>query len=136
MAKNTNGKRLNIALASLAVVIIGVASSGITKLASNRHQVDDTATDVVELKVDGCDPANDAQGDIKVFDVKLEGLKEDFQELRIEQRADVKEMKNDFQELRVEQRAGAKEIKEDFQEFRIKQDADKKEILAAIKESK
>lgn len=92
MAKNTNGKWRQVAVVSSAVVIISVASSAITKYANNRHQVDDTVTDVAELKEDGCDPAIESRADIKVINVKLEGLKEDVKESRIEQRADTQEI--------------------------------------------
>ena len=92
MAKNVNGKWRQIAMVSSTVVIISVASSAITKYANNRHQTEDTAIDVAELKEDGCDPAVESRADIKVINVKLEGLKEDVKESRIEQRADTKEI--------------------------------------------
>ncbi len=59
------------------------------------------------IKAEGCDPAKKSVTDIQVINVKLDGLKENIDDARAEQRAN-----------RVEQRT------------------DKQEILAAIKESK
>ncbi len=92
MAKNINSKKLNITMATLVVVLIGVGSSGITNYANNKHQVKDTVIEVEELKADGCDPAKQAHTDIQVINVKLEGLKEDIDDSRTEQRADTKEI--------------------------------------------
>ncbi len=91
MAKKING-RLNIAIASLIIIIVGVASSRITDYANNKHETKDTAKDVDELKVDGCDPSGENRTNIAVIDTKLQNIKTDVAELRIEQRVDTKEI--------------------------------------------
>lgn len=75
MAK-MNGRRLNIAIASLLIVIIAWASSGLTSYVGTVHQTGDTAADLVELKDDGCDPSRVNGTAIAVFETKLDNLKE------------------------------------------------------------
>ncbi len=78
MAK-TNGKRLNIAIASLLVVVIVWASSGLTSYVGNVHQTDDTAKDLVELKEDGCDPARVNGTSIAVIQTQLENIEKNME---------------------------------------------------------
>ena len=87
MAKK-NGKRLNVAIASLLIVIIVWASSGLTSYVGNAHQTDDTAKDLVELQEDGCGPARVNGTSIAVIETKLETIEQDIGELRTEQRVD------------------------------------------------
>ena len=78
MAK-TNGKRLNIAIASLLVVVIAWASSGLTSYVGNAHQTDDTAADLVELKEDGCDPSGINGTSIAVIETKLDNIEKNME---------------------------------------------------------
>lgn len=73
MAKQ-NGKRYNIALASLVVVIIAMGSSGITDFVRSQHETEDTAKAVTELKAEGCLPARDNEKAIIRVEGKVDTL--------------------------------------------------------------
>ncbi len=93
MAKNaTNGKRLNIAMAGLVVLIVSVASSKITEYANNKHETKDTVKAVSDLKTEGCLPARVNEKAIIRFESKVDSLESKVDTYRIEQRADTKEI--------------------------------------------
>ncbi len=92
MAKNgTNGKRLSIATAGLVIIIVGIASSGLTRFVNTQHETKDTSKAVSELKTEGCLPARDNEKAI----------------IRVESKVDA---------FVVEQRAAKKEILEAIKE--------------------
>ncbi len=72
MAKETNGKRYYIAMVSLIVVIATIASSGITKYATNQHETEDATKEIGELKIEGCLPARDNEKSLIRFEGKID----------------------------------------------------------------
>lgn len=82
MEKAVSGSKKNITRASLAVVLVGIASSGLTNYVNTSHQTEDTVGDVVELKADGCDPSGENTIAIARMDVKVEGFQGDVVELK------------------------------------------------------
>ncbi len=86
MAKNgTNGKRLNIAMVGLVVVIVSIASSSVTRFVNNQHETKDTSKAVSELKAEGCLPARDNEKAIIRVESKVDAFV-------VEQRAAKKEI--------------------------------------------
>lgn len=73
MAKK-NGNRYNIAVASLIVIVIAMASSGITDFVRSQHETEDTAEKVVELKTEGCLPARNNEKTLIRFEGKIDAI--------------------------------------------------------------
>ncbi len=90
--KTGNGKRLNLAIAGLAITLLVIGSSGLTNYVNTQHETSDATKAIGVLKTDGCDPAKKSVTDVAVIKTEVAAIKEDVREMRAEQRAGKKEI--------------------------------------------
>ncbi len=93
MAKKINGLRIVYIIVSLLVIGAGLVVTFTLQGAS----IDLTSTRIVELKKEGCDPAEEAGDEILVIKTEMKYIKGGIDDIKLEQKA--------MQETAVERQA-------------------------------
>jgi len=87
MAKNSP-----IRLIGLIVLLLGIFATIVTAWAVYGKDVKENTKDIVELKEDGCKPANQAKFDVALVQKDITTIKEDIEDIQHKQEVGFKEV--------------------------------------------
>lgn len=92
MAKMNGRIRLTIGIISVTLVVLGMIITGVLAYGDTSNKTEVNATNITELKEDGCKPARKAGTDIEVIKEKLETIDVRQETMRKENKASFKEI--------------------------------------------